>query len=201
MKSAKKGKSKKTSPALKAKTKKKSPLRKVAHSRRETSPRDDIIKLIMEDHKPLKKLLRVLKNTKLDIEERRNAFDEFAPLLTSHSKPEEQSLYVFLKENVDLREEGFESEVEHTLADAIVEELRRMDDDDRWSAQAKILSDLVERHIKKEEDEVLPLFKRKSEVEDRVQLGQSFQRLKSEFMEQGGRGTISEQPREIYPSH
>src|SRR5437868_1921736 len=57
----------------------------------------DVIPMILEDHQPLKKLIKIMKNLDKDLSERQNAFEEFAPLLVTHAKPEEQTVYTFLK--------------------------------------------------------------------------------------------------------
>lgn len=153
---------------------------------------EDIIDMILEDHKALKKLIKVMKETDHEIEERRNAFDEFAPLLTLHAKPEERTMYVAMKEDEELREEGFEGDVEHSLADQLAEEIKRTDDEDLWSARVKVLAELVEHHIEEEEEDLLPDFRKHSEKQDRVNLGQEFIRLKEELLEMGGSDTVEE---------
>lgn len=146
----------------------------------------DIVNLIMEDHRPLKRLIAILKNTDKDPAEREEAFAEFAPLLVTHAKPEEQVLYAYMKSNDELREEGFEGDVEHQLADQLVEEIMRTDDEDLWSARVKVLAELVEHHIEEEESELLPDFKKNSELNQRLAMGQQFLMLKTKLLEQGG---------------
>jgi hemerythrin superfamily protein len=107
----------------------------------------DIIQMIMVDHKPLKKLIKVMKDSDQSLSARQKAFEEFAPLLVAHAKPEEQVLYVYMRKDEDLREESFEGEVEHGLADQMLEEAKRTDDEDLWSAKVKVLAELVEHHI------------------------------------------------------
>lgn len=194
-------KSKSPPKMMKAKVQKKSSANKGPSLKGEVSDRQDIVRLILEDHKPLKKLIRVLKNRDLDFNQRQDAFNEFAPLLLNHSKSEEQSLYIYMKDEDALREEGFEGDVEHALADQLVEEIRRTDNDDLWSAKVQVLADLVENHIEEEENKRLSDFKKYSEIEDRIQLGQAFLRLKSEYEALGGRGTVAEDALEIHPNH
>ncbi len=157
-----------------------------------TASESDIINLIKEDHKPLKKLIRILKDSEKEIEERIEAYAEFAPLLVNHAKSEEQSLYVAMKQNSELREEGLEGDVEHGLADQLIEEIRRTEDDDLWSAKVKVLAELVEHHIQEEEDELLPDYRNNSDAADRVKVGQEFLRLKTLMMEQGNEDSPSE---------
>ncbi|HVK62392.1 MAG TPA: hemerythrin domain-containing protein [Bdellovibrionales bacterium] len=145
----------------------------------------DIIELILTDHEPLKELIEILKDTENDLEERRDAFEQFGPLLVSHAKTEENILYEYLKEDEDLREEGFEGDVEHQLADQMLEEAKRTDDEDLWSARVKVLAELVEHHIEEEEEEMLPEFKKHSEKEDRIELGAAFTKLKNKIESEG----------------
>lgn len=145
----------------------------------------DIVDLIKDDHKPLKELIKILKDPDEDFDERKMAFKEFAPLLTAHAKAEERVLYENMKENKDLREEAFEGEIEHNLAELMVEQSRRTRDEDVWTAKAKVLAELVEHHIEEEEDELLPKFKKSSEKEERSRLGEEYLYLK-EKIESGG---------------
>lgn len=160
--------------------------KKVANKSASKSDSGDLITMIMADHKPLKDLIKILKNSDdYEIEERQEAFEEFAPLLVAHAKPEEQTMYVFMKADEELREGGFEGDVEHQLADQMVEEAKRTDDEDLWSARVKVLAELVEHHIKEEESEMLPDFRKNSELEQRVQLGEQYMQLKTEIEAKG----------------
>ena len=154
--------------------------------------KEDIIELILQDHKALKKLIKVMKNSDNDLNERQAAFEEFAPLLVIHAKPEEQTMYVFMKDDEELREEGFEGDVEHGLADQLLEEIKRTDDEDLWGARVKVLAELVEHHIEEEEEELLPDFRKHSDIEERVQMGAKFMELKNKLIEQGGKDTVDE---------
>ncbi len=180
----------KTAKKSAGKMKSKSPAKKSI--RAESGASRDVIELILNDHKPLKKLIEVLKDTDNDISERRAAFEEFCPLLLTHAKPEEQVVYVFMKNEDELRSEGFEGDVEHGLADQMIEEAKRTDDEDIWSAKVKVLAELVEHHIEEEEDELLPDFKKFTEKDERVQMGAKFMRLKSELQEAGSNDAPSE---------
>lgn len=179
-----------------AKTMKKKTKRSVKKSVNRTRARDsaeDIISMILEDHKPLKSLIKIMKNSdKYDLTERQNAFEEFCPRLITHAKPEEQTMYVYMKGEEELREGGFEGDVEHQLADQMIEEAKRTEDEDLWSARVKVLAELVEHHIKEEEEELLPDFRRHSEKAERQKMGEQFLRLKSRIEAKGGVDSPSE---------
>jgi hemerythrin superfamily protein len=159
----------------------------------------DIIDLILNDHKALKRLIKVLKNSDASLSDREDAFEEFAPLLVTHAVPEQETLYQAMRGDDELRAEGFEGEVEHELADQMLEEAKRTEDDDLWSARVKVLAELVEHHIKEEEDELLPDYKKASELSERVELANEFLRLKQELHEQGDTDSPSERYIDQHP--
>lgn len=140
-------------------------------ARKDDMASDDIITVLKADHTPLKKLIKIMKDTDQSIEARQDAFEEFCPLLIQHAKAEEKSLYSFLKEEIDMEEEGLEGDVEHNLAEQILTEAQQTDDENLWSARVKVLAELVEHHIEEEEDEIFPEFKKNSEVEERQMIG------------------------------
>jgi hemerythrin superfamily protein len=148
----------------------------------QTENSGDIIDLILEDHKALKKLIKVLKDSEADIGEKYAAFGEFAPLLTLHSKPEEQTLYVDMKEDEELRTEGYEGDVEHALAEQLMLDAQgTTDNEDLWKAKVKVLAELVEHHIEEEEEEMLPEYRKSSEPQKRLELGERFLQIKEQI--------------------
>jgi predicted DNA-binding protein len=145
---------------------------------------NDVINLILEDHKPLKKLIKILKgDSKLSV--KKPAFEKFAPLLNSHAKPEEQTVYVAMKKRKDLRSEALEGDTEHMIADQLVDEIKCTKDKDMWMAKVKVLSELVEHHIEEEEDDLLPDYKKATDLEERIQIGEQYSSLRAEMLTHG----------------
>jgi hemerythrin superfamily protein len=145
----------------------------------------DIIDLILEDHKPLKRLIKTLKSDEVEFSERQAAFEEFAPTLLSHAVPEEESWYMTMKKKKDLVVEGLEGDVEHQLADQMVEEIRRCQNEDEYKAKCKVVAELLEHHIKEEEEDMLPDYRKNSTPEEREQVGRLYLRLQQQFVEAG----------------
>ncbi len=145
----------------------------------------DIVDLILQDHIPLKGLIKIMKNLDKTLDERKQAFEKFAPLLLIHAKPEEQILYVHMKRDKKLRMEGFEGDVEHVLAEQLIDEAKTTADDELWSARVKVLAELVEHHIEEEEDDLLPKFKKISAAEDRVGMGIEYLDAQDNTLEDG----------------
>ncbi len=149
-----------------------------------SSVKEDIIELILKDHKPIKKMIEILKNDQAEYSEKRPAFDEFSSLLLSHAEPEQESLYARMKEEKSLREEAFEGDVEHALASQLIEEVKSTyEDQDLWMAKVKVLAELVEHHIEEEESEMLKQVKKQFDAETRYVIGQEYLNLRAEFEE------------------
>lgn len=166
---------------------------------KDTTPRkiteSDIVNIILEDHKALKELIKVMKDSEQPQTKRFAAFEEFAPTLVAHSKPEEKTLYTYMKKNADLKLEACEGEVEHDLADQLVQEIKRASDKDMKAAQIKVLAELVEHHIEEEESELLPDFKKESEPQIRTRLGNRFLELKIKYLAAGDDGALLDDPK------
>lgn len=163
----------------KAKTKKSTRARRQGPVKTAKSA-DDIIDLIIQDHKALKKLIKTMKDPDAGFEDRKRAFDEFGPRLLAHAKPEERTWYVHMKDSDDLRLEGLEGDVEHSLAELMLESAKRTGDQDLWSAQVKVLAELVEHHIEEEEEDQLPRFRKHSDADERAVLGREYRQVQAE---------------------
>lgn len=171
----------KSKTARKSKLKAKKPSTKSKRTIRQAADERDIVELILRDHKPLKKLIEGLKEEDAEISEIREAFEQFEPLLVAHAKSEERSLYVHMKEEEELRPQGYEGDTEHAIADQLVAEAKSANSEDEFRAKAKVLAELVEHHIDEEEKEMLKEVRKELDLEQRIQIGEEYQRLYSEF--------------------
>jgi len=118
----------------------------------------DVRAVLQEDHKLIRQLAKDLAEAE-SAPQRRQLVRELKPLLTAHARSEEASVYtpmMQLRKSVDSREAGNEGMVEHNLVDIILERLSSTPDAsaDLWKAHAKVLHELLEHHIKEEENEV-----------------------------------------------
>lgn len=143
-----------------------------------TSEKIEIIGYILKDHEPLKDLIQTLKDEELTRREKAELFEEFALLLTSHAKAEEQSLYLEMKNLKWLRADSFEGETEHALAEQLLHEINATPDDDEWMAKVKVIAELVEHHIEFEEEEMLKLVEERMTPTLRREIGDVYLQLK-----------------------
>ncbi len=143
----------------------------------------EITKALHQDHQQLKKLIKAV-NKSEDGSERRKLFQEFAELLTRHSKAEEKVVYDALiktGEEEDV-EAGYEGYTEHGLAESLLAKLKNGGDplSPEWSAEAKVMMEILEHHIEEEEEEVFGQVRGDFEKDKRDQMGAQFESLKTE---------------------
>lgn len=142
----------------------------------------DIASLILRDHKPIKELISILKDTEVSIAKKRPAFAEFERTLSCHAKAEEESLYIQLKQVDDLRIEGLEGDTEHAIADQLMKEVNESKgDDDTWMAKVKVLAELVDHHVKEEEKEVLKAVRKSFSADKRIEIGEVYSRMLNKY--------------------
>lgn len=142
---------------------------------------NDIIQVILRDHKPLKQLIKILKDSEIDFLEKKSSFEEFAPLLLSHAEPEQESLYDHMKDEDELRAEGFEGETEHAIASRLIEEISQTSEEDDWTAKAKVLAEVVGHHIDEEENDVFKDVQKEFSPEERISIGEEYIRLRDDY--------------------
>lgn len=162
--------------------KKKRAVKKTARKTSAKKNSGDIIQIILKDHEPLKKWIKILKSPDKKISEKRPIYESFALSLLGHAKPEEESLYVHMKEeSAGLRAEGFEGVTEHALAEQMITDINQTHDQDEWMAKVKVLAELIDHHIEEEEDEMFKQIKKEFDLERRVSIGEEYLKLKKEF--------------------
>ncbi len=142
---------------------------------------EDVIELILRDHVSLKRLIDALKDDKTERSLKEGPLEQFVPLLVSHAKAEEKSLYIEMKKIKELRVESFEGDTEHSIAENLIHEINATADDDKWNAKVKVLAELVEHHIQEEEEEMLKKVQSHIDLPTRKAAGAIYTELKTEF--------------------
>lgn len=138
---------------------------------------NDIIQLITQDHKPLKKMILVLKDPKILITKKRLLFENFATKLTTHLKAEESSLYFHMKNDPLLRMEGLQGDIEHHLLEQLISEVHQIkNNDDLWMVKVKLIAELIDRHIQTEEQHVFKKIKKVCNLDTRMDIGMEYSR-------------------------
>jgi hemerythrin superfamily protein len=96
--------------------------------------------------------------------------------LVPHSRAEEAVLYLRLQDDERTAEKVRVSLAEHKQVEALLDELLATSPrDDNWAARARVLADMVGRHVDEEEGELFPLAKRVLDPQEAQRLAAAFE--------------------------
>lgn len=144
----------------------------------------EITKALHTDHMELKSLLRKITGSE-DAGEIHTAFEAFAELLKKHAKAEEKVVYdaLLTQSDEEIQTDAREGYNEHQLADAMLKKLKAGADplSPEWQAEAKVIKELLEHHIKEEEDTIFSDVRDSFEMDERKEMGEAFEELKGEI--------------------
>ena len=138
----------------------------------------DVVEQILADHQPIKKLLVDLQRQNADVSDLQIAFESLVPLLLSHATAEEKTVYRWLKNSKDLEVLGHGGQIEHHLAGQMVNEIKNCSHLIPYRAKCKVLAELVEHHIKEEEEKILPQFRKKTSSNERMEICKEYLKLR-----------------------
>ena len=112
---------------------------------------------LKEEHKEVQSIIMQLTEMKSSASAKKeDLFQQLKTELLPHMKAEEIVFYHPLEQKKGTRELALEGEEEHHVAELVFQELEESKDQDHWSAKMKVLKDLVDHHIKEEEQELFP---------------------------------------------
>jgi hemerythrin-like domain-containing protein len=150
---------------------------------RRASASQDVIGLLEDDHKKVKKMFK-------DFEKLAKQGDEAGKVeiaaqicmeLKVHTRVEEEIFYPALYEALDEPDLVDEAIVEHATAKDLIQQIEAMvGSDDLYDAKVKVLGEYINHHIEEEEKEIFPKA-RKADI-DLDGLGESATFRKEELM-------------------
>jgi hemerythrin-like domain-containing protein len=125
----------------------------------------DILKMLSEDHKKVKKMFDKFEKMKeeedQDVEAKEMLVEMCCAELTVHAQLEEELFYPALRDAIDDMDLIDEAEVEHASAKQLIGELNSMQpDDELYDAKFTVLGEYVKHHIEEEEKEIFPKAKK-----------------------------------------
>ncbi len=143
----------------------------------------NIADILILDHKYLKECINVLKDESIDHHSKITYGRSFLDTVMKHSEAEKKSVYAALADLEDVRFSILEGEIEHAIVDAKVKvlapQLAAMETlSEEMEAELKVLSELVEHHLKEEEKEMIPKFRKVLEDEILNEMGIQFMKLR-----------------------
>ena len=116
---------------------------------------DDAISLLREDHRRIDELFRQFDKARTD-GERGALAQRICTELLIHARVEEEIFYPALREaceSAESEELMDEADIEHAMADRLIEEIMRMrPGEDHYCARVKVLGDYVRHHVQQEQN-------------------------------------------------
>ena len=146
---------------------------------------NDVVELILADHRRFEDLFRELRNAEAD---RKQALHDLAQLLVAHAEAEESDVYPVLRRasDVDADEVDHGSE-EHAEGHDALLALLEVGDPERpeWDEKLEQLSGSITHHLDEEERTILNDIRGKLTADRRDELGVAFLRARKERIEAG----------------
>jgi hypothetical protein len=144
----------------------------------------DALKLLEEDHKQFKKLMKEIEETtERAVKTREKLTTQFGAELRAHEQIEEEIFYPALMERFkddDIVREGYE---EHHAVDVLMDELEDAPfDDEQWGAKFTVIKENIEHHIEEEEGEMWKKARKDFDKAELEELGARMEERKSAVM-------------------
>ncbi|MEV7810189.1 MULTISPECIES: hemerythrin domain-containing protein [Streptomyces] len=134
----------------------------------------DVVELILEDHRRMEELFRLMRSVEAD---RAAALEEFADLLIAHALAEEAEVYPALKRYKNIDDEEVEhGEHEHDEGNHALLALLEVDEvgSEEWDEKLEELVEAVTHHADEEERTILNGARENVAMERREELGAAF---------------------------
>lgn len=128
-------------------------------TRADTQAREEIIAMLVDDHKRAKKAFRDFEKL-MESDDQQSAqalAEQTVAELAIHAELEEQLFYPAAREVIKEEDLVDEAEVEHMTFKVLMQQLQELDaQDDKYAATFKVLGEYVKHHVKEEESEMFP---------------------------------------------
>ncbi|QYF92785.1 hemerythrin domain-containing protein [Massilia sp. PAMC28688] len=142
----------------------------------------DAIELLTEDHDNVKAMFEKFESLgdRATVSKKKLA-TEICMELTKHATAEEEIFYPAVREaGKDKEDLVDEATVEHASAKDLIAQIMEMDaSEDLFDAKVKVLSEMIEHHVKEEEEEMFP--KARKAGLDMAMLGQQIAERKAQI--------------------
>lgn len=130
----------------------------------------DWVKILEAEHKLVDKMFDVLeRTTETQVLRRRALFKHVSWSLYKHGLQEEAAVYPAMRQT---RRDDFDHlSHDHSEIKAFIYDLDRMDaSDPRWLTVLRGFHELIQRHVREEEDEIFPAFRATQSTEEAAKL-------------------------------
>lgn len=145
-----------------------------------TAERDDLISIIVNDHRDVEQVFRELEDRTAQPWHRRAVADHMIAELVRHLVAEEEYLYPAARKHLRVDDEIAKRELrDHVRAARLMKQLEDLDPTDpKFDEILDILMNVVRRHIHEEENDLLPKLQAACSKKELVALGKKVVRAK-----------------------
>jgi hemerythrin superfamily protein len=138
----------------------------------------DILIKLHKEHMVVKKLVKQMVDS--DSSSRRTKlFAKFKTALVKHSRSEEKVVYDAISRlrGEKNKQESAEGYIEHSLVDVLLKKLGAAKNKStvEWTAGIKVVKELLEHHIKEEQEEVFDTVRKHFSVAERADMNKAFE--------------------------
>lgn len=134
---------------------------------------EGIITLLLKDHRAMKELMADLKEDKTNAK-RFATFRKLEKLVHSHMVAEEKALLEKIKDNPKFEDEAVEGLEEHEIHRVVIKSINRVKDPDRRYVRMKSFCEILTHHLREEEEELFPEYKKNTAKVTRRRIGRDF---------------------------
>ena len=131
---------------------------------------NDPIAILKKDHREAEALLKRLESSKKPSDSRRKTVAKLEAALLLHMEIEEKVIYPAVRDLLG-EEPVTEADVEHTLGRDGITKMRQLVDKPGFGAAVEMVKAGIKHHVKEEETEMFPKFKKKVSREELAELG------------------------------
>jgi hypothetical protein len=146
---------------------------------------EGILKDLHQDHEEVSELIERMLKTE-EAKERGEIFKEMMTKLLAHAHAEQNVLYRKMEKSDDEETRGFayEGDNEHQIVERQLQQMSRVRNkaSEQWTAQATVLKELIDHHVKEEEGTGFSCAQREFDVAALEKLGEQFRREKKKMM-------------------
>jgi hypothetical protein len=144
-----------------------------------------ILKDLHQDHQEVAELMEQLLKTE-EAKERTAIFKELMTKLLAHAHAEQNVLYRKMEKSDDEKTRSFayEGDNEHHIVEQQFQQMSRARNkaSEQWTAQATVLRELVNHHVKEEESTGFSCARSEFDSETLEKLGEQFRKQKDKLM-------------------
>lgn len=131
-----------------------------------------ITKALIDHHNEMRKLVK-------DVKKDSARFIFLKKHLDVHHELEEDLFLSKLHSKKKIKDESLESQEEHVLLNQALIDLKDFPkDNDRWMIKFKVFEELLDHHLKEEEDELFPDAEKLLDEKEQNEIGARFEELK-----------------------